>query len=103
MSQQSSDGEVASVPMLRISPHSEEEAAADPVEQIEQIEGALSDLEGDFEPPASNGPELELVFDPPHDPFGEKFEEEEVIAGGWLPEAPTDSDEGPRWRWSQDS
>ena len=92
---QSPDVEVASLPMLRISPDSEDESA-DPVEQVEQIEQALSGLEGDFEPPASTGPELELVFDPPHDPFGEEFEEEEVIAGRCLPKAPIDLEEVPR-------
>lgn len=92
--QEASDREVASVPMLRISPHSEEEA--DPVEQVEQIEEALSGLEADFEPPGSTGPEVELVFDPPHDPFGEEFEEEEVIAGRCLPKRATDSEGGPR-------
>jgi len=72
--------EERSVPMLRIS-HESEEPAGDPVEQVERIEQALSGLDDDFRPAGSIGPELELVFHDPHDPFSEEFTEEEVVGG----------------------
>ncbi|MFH1265080.1 MAG: AAA family ATPase [Planctomycetota bacterium] len=72
------DPKRASLPMLRISPESEE-LNADPAEQIEQIEQAISGLEDDFQPAGSIGPEVELVFCDSQDPFNEEFEEEEVI------------------------
>jgi hypothetical protein len=73
------------LPALRISPESEESVA--PIEQVERIEQTLSDLEEEFQPAGSIGPELELVLDDQEDPFNEKFDEEEVIAGRCMPQA----------------
>lgn len=70
--------EAAAVPMLRISP-GPDEPGPDPVAQVERIEQAVSSLDEDFQPVGSIRPEVELVFDGPHDPFSEKFEQEEVI------------------------
>jgi len=87
--QQPTGDQRPSVPMLRISPESED-PSADPVEQVERIEQALSGLDDDFQPAGSITPELELVFDEQHDPFNEEFEEEEVIGGRCVLEAATD-------------
>ena len=87
--QEPTGGGEPSVPMLRISPESEE-PSADPVGQVERIEQALSGLDDDFQPAGSITPELELVFDDPQDPFNEEFEEEEVIGGRSGPKAATD-------------
>ncbi len=65
-----------SAPVLRISPESGE---AHPVRQVERIQEAVASMEEDFRPAGSIGPEVELVFDGPHDPFSEKFEQEEAI------------------------
>lgn len=78
--QQPTGDERPSVPMLRISPESED-PGADPVEQVARIEQALSGLDDDFQPAGSITPELELVFDEQENPFNEEFEEEEVIGG----------------------
>jgi len=69
---------------LRVDPHTNP-AELEPAEQLERIEQTLSSLDGDsqpqdFQPAGSIGPEVELLFDDPPDSFGEKFEEEEVIA-----------------------
>lgn len=85
------DGEGEVLPALRISPESEEAAA--PIEQVEQIEQALSDLDEEFQPAGSIGPELDLVLDDVEDPFSEKFDEEEVIAGRCPPRAAPCDDE----------
>lgn len=60
----------------------------DPEAQIEKIERQIAaysdesksedDLEQPFQP-TGNKPEIELVFHGPHNPFGGKFEEEEVV------------------------
>jgi type II secretory pathway predicted ATPase ExeA len=48
------------------------------IEQIEQqVEAAQND--DDFQPAGSIGPEVELAFHGPHDPFGQRFDEEEVV------------------------
>jgi type II secretory pathway predicted ATPase ExeA len=48
------------------------------IQQIEQqVEAAQNDE--DFQPAGSIGPEVELVFHGPHDPFGQPFDEEEVV------------------------
>ena len=39
----------------------------------------LSEIEDDFQPAGSIGPEVELVFNGLRDPFGESFQEEEVV------------------------
>ena len=50
-----------------------------PDEQLEQIEQQLAELDEDFQPAGSIGPEIELVFNENSDPFGEAFDEEEVV------------------------
>lgn len=86
------DPKKASLPMLRISPDSEE-PNADPVEQVERIERAIAGLEDDFQPAGSIGPEVELVFCDSQDPFSEEFEEEEVIVDRLGVGATADSEE----------
>jgi len=75
-----------SLPPLRISPDSEEsdKPAGEPAEQLECIEQMLGQVEADFQPTGSIGPELELVFD---DPFEEEFEKEEVVTEHCPPQA----------------
>ena len=77
-SEETAGGEQPTRPMLRISPESDE-PSADPVEQVERVQQAISGLEDDFQPAGSIGPELELVFDDLQDPFSEEFREEEVV------------------------
>jgi type II secretory pathway predicted ATPase ExeA len=48
-------------------------------EQLRHIQKLLADVQAEFQPVATIGPEVELVFETPH-PFTETFEEEEVIA-----------------------
>ena len=48
-------------------------------EQLDRIEGQLAELDEDFQPAGSIGPEIELVFNESSDPFGEAFDEEEVV------------------------
>lgn len=47
--------------------------------QLDELEAHLAELEEDFRPAGSIGPEVELVFAGARDPFGEHFEEEEVV------------------------
>jgi len=83
-----------SIPMLRISPGSDHpDSDLDPVAQVERIERAVSRVDDDFQPLGSIGPEVELVFDPAHDPFSEKFEQEEVIADPPEPDGATEPGE----------
>jgi len=72
------ENEPSELPLLRVSP-ADDEQVAEPAEQIEQIEEALAGADEEFHPAGSIGPELELVFDDPENPFSEKFEKEEVI------------------------
>ncbi len=75
----------ATVPLLRVAAEAEEPAEAEPapvapLEQLRRIESALSEIDGsDFQPAGSIGPEVELVFPDPSNPFSETFEEEEVV------------------------
>ncbi|MEQ8784921.1 MAG: AAA family ATPase [Pirellulaceae bacterium] len=69
-----------------LAPLAEESMAAgehpmDPIEQIEQIEQQVEAVQNDedFQPAGSIGPEVELVFHGPHDPFAQPFDEEEVV------------------------
>ena len=57
------------------------ETVEDPqtIEQLRHIQKLLADVQAEFQPVATIGPEVELVFETPT-PFGETFEEEEVIA-----------------------
>jgi hypothetical protein len=63
--------------------------APEPVEQIGHLQEILADVEEDFQPAGSIRPEIELRFDEPEHPFGEKFAEEEVIADRYAPAAET--------------
>jgi type II secretory pathway predicted ATPase ExeA len=75
----------ATVPLLRVAEEAAEPAEAEPspvapLEQLRRIESALSEIDGsDFQPAGSIGPEVELVFPDPGNPFNEPFEEEEVV------------------------
>ena len=51
----------------------------DPEHQLERIANQLSELEEDFTPIGSIGPEVELIFENTPDPFGSGFDEEEVV------------------------
>lgn len=79
------DPQRATVPLLRVTSAAEEPAtlaasSVAPLEQLRRIETALSEIEtGDFQPAGSIGPEVELVFPDPGNPFSEPFEEEEVV------------------------
>jgi len=57
-----------------------ESGGLEPVEQIDRIEEALTGLDDEFQPAGTIGPEVELIFNDALDPFGERFEEEEVVA-----------------------
>lgn len=70
--------ERSSLPPLRITPETEE---ADPTlgettRQLDRIQRMLGNVQDDYQPAGSIGPELELVFD---DPFQEDFEKEELV------------------------
>ena len=56
-------------------------------EQLRHIQQLLADVQAEFQPVSTSGPEVELVFETPH-PFGEAFEEEEVIADRYAAAAP---------------
>ena len=55
----------------------------------------LADVEDDFQPAGSIGPEVELVFDEPETRFDEEFEEEEVVADRYVPAAEPPGDPVP--------
>lgn len=57
----------------------DDEVELDPVAQLDQLQQDLARLDDDFEPIGSIGPEVELVFDSPANPFDEEFDEEEVV------------------------
>jgi len=69
------DGDLAG-PALRVAPLTEDFRA----EAARELDGIEDDSDEGFQPAGSIGPELELVFDDGADPFGESFEEEEVIS-----------------------
>ena len=55
---------------------------AEPAEQLQRIETLIAGLGSaprDFEPAASGGPEVEVVIEDFGDPFGERFQEEELV------------------------
>ncbi len=56
-----------------------DDSAVQPLEQLDRIENALSELDEDFHPAGTIGPEVELVFADPGNPFSEPFEEEEIV------------------------
>ncbi|MBN2473459.1 MAG: AAA family ATPase [Pirellulales bacterium] len=87
--------EEPALPPLRISP---EDGEADlhpvePAEQLDQIEQMLEDVEEEFQPAGSIGPEVELVFDEPSRPFREPFEREEIVADRAVPSAGPQTDQ----------
>ncbi len=59
-------------------------------EQLRHIQKLLADVQAEFQPVSTIGPEVELVFETPH-PFEETFEEEEVIADRFAVPAPVAS------------
>jgi len=65
----------------------------EPLEQLRQIQDAISELEEDYQPVGPIVPEVELVFADPGNPFSEAFAEEEVVveryASGAGSSAPT--------------
>ena len=87
--QQAADAEQAeakadeepSTPSLHVVPDIDESEAADlePAEQLQRIQHMLADVEQEFCPAGTIGPEVELVFNEPEHPFRESFQEEEVI------------------------
>lgn len=83
------------VPMLRVADDVEDQMAVanEPAQQVAQIQEALSQLDDDFEPAGSIGPEIELAFDDDAGPFSEPFEEEEVVADRVVPPARVDQEE----------
>jgi type II secretory pathway predicted ATPase ExeA len=52
---------------------------SEPTEQIHEIQQMLGELEDDFRPAGTIGPEVELVLDDPGNPFSERFLEEEIV------------------------
>ena len=81
---------VGTVSMLRVAPESGE-PIAEPAERIDGIQQALAELEEDFHPAGSIGPEVELLFGDSVSAFNEEFEEEEVVADRCVP--PRDGDQ----------
>jgi len=57
----------------------EEKAPVATEENLDQIERQLRELDDDFHPAGSIGPEIELRFDGVANPFGEVFEDEEIV------------------------
>jgi hypothetical protein len=53
--------------------------ASNPEQHLDQIERRLRELDDDFQPAGSIGPEIELRFDGPAHPFDEPYAEEEVV------------------------
>jgi type II secretory pathway predicted ATPase ExeA len=66
------------VPMLRVAGELDD-PAPEPAQQVAQIQQALAGMHEDFQPAGSIGPEVELVFDDLPNPFGETFEEEQIV------------------------
>jgi len=72
------------IPVLRISAEPDDAVPNEPDigRQVEKIEEMLDQVDSDeveFAPAGSIGPEIELRFDKPHDPFAEDFAEEEIV------------------------
>lgn len=72
-----------SAPALRISLPTEEAdadgAESEPGRQLQHIERLLAEVDDEFRPAGSIGPEVELSFEPAVHPFQEEFEQEEVV------------------------
>ncbi len=73
-----SGSQAGSVPMLRVAGQ-QEAPAPEPARQVARIQQALAELDEDFQPAGSIGPEVELVFDDLSNPFREAFEEEQIV------------------------
>jgi type II secretory pathway predicted ATPase ExeA len=56
--------------------------------RLDEVEAHVANLANDFCPGGSPGPEVELVFDPNWNPFGEQFVEEEVVPDPFAATAP---------------
>jgi type II secretory pathway predicted ATPase ExeA len=69
----------ATLPLLRVTPEDHPSPCA-PLEQLHQIEDSIAELDEEFQPAGSIGPEVELVFVEAGNPFSEQFAEEEVVA-----------------------
>lgn len=61
------------------------QTARGPLARLEQIEQALAEVDGDFEPAGSIGPEVELMFDDLANPLDEEFQEEELVVDRFAP------------------
>lgn len=70
--------EAYSVPALRVTPD-EDDLIVQSQQRLDDIEESLDQLEEDFQPAGSIGPEVELVFHDPADLLNEDFQEEEVV------------------------
>ena len=66
-------------PGLRISPAIDAASDSPLDEQLSQIQQILTDVEEEFQPAGTIGPETELAFDDSAHPFSAPFTEEEVI------------------------
>jgi type II secretory pathway predicted ATPase ExeA len=78
----STDDPNATVPALRISSPAEEAEgnSSEAGRQIHRIERLLAEVDDDFQPAGSIGPEIELCFAETSHPFQEEFAHEEVVA-----------------------
>lgn len=69
-------------------PSETEAGDVEPAEQIQHIQQILAHAdEEDFRPIGAIGPEVELVFDEPGNPFHEEYAEEEIISDRPVPVA----------------
>ena len=66
------------LPSLRLAPPSDE-CRVEPLQRLDRLEDTAEDLDEEFRPAGSIGPEVELVFDDPAALLNEPFEEEELI------------------------
>ena len=83
------DASPAEDPLPQSAPVAETPEDPETFEQLRQIQRLLADVQADFQPAATTGPEVETVFETPH-PFRETFEEEEVIADRYAAVPPPD-------------
>ncbi len=67
----------STLPLLRVA--ATEDEPPEPLEQLRQIADSIAALNEEFQPAGSIGPEVELVFTDPGNPFSESFVEEEVV------------------------
>ena len=77
---QTAASDASTVPLLRVAADDNEDDASEPLDQLRQIEDSIAELDEEFQPAGSIGPEVELVFTEAGDPFSEPFAEEEVVA-----------------------